>query len=316
MSPGLRSRPSLSASLSGITVPAFVERLRSRAWAELSCGVAGITVPAFVERTRGRPWVRAGVPEVSPGLRSRPSLSAERPGVRCEWSRTRRVAGITVPAFVERTKPWSSPPRRAASVAGITVPAFVERTRARIARERAVGSSVAGITVPAFVEREQVADLARAVGSAPSVAGITVPAFVERDQVAARTAVRRAPVSPGLRSRPSLSAQPPRESRLGAGRVSPGLRSRPSLSAVTRGSRLPLDRRVSPGLRFRPSLSALHRHYQPLGVRRVSPGLRSRPSLSGIDRPSGFPCHISVAGIAVPAFVKFKRPRCMATMHE
>ena len=114
-------------------------------------------------------------------------------------------------------------------------------------------------------------------------------------------------VSPGLRSRPSLSAPylvcavqcfhrvagttvpafverpTPRAARC-TGRVSPGLRSRPSLS-VQVGQRRP-DRHlpVSPGLRSRPSLSA-QATWDRDSAMRVSPGLRSRPSLS--DRLHG-----------------------------
>ena len=61
MSPGLRSRPSLSelgydplehraGGVAGITVPAFVERFTVFEASPAVSGVAGITVPAFVER--------------------------------------------------------------------------------------------------------------------------------------------------------------------------------------------------------------------------------------------------------------------------
>ena len=155
-------------------------------------GVAGITVPAFVERLR-RVYRQRRAPmrplEVSPGLRSRPSLSGV--GARVSGVGTRaRAAGITVPAFVEpglRSRPSLSAYNRVRAghgVAGITVPAFVERGQCirdcSLRRPR-----VAGITVPAFVER-----------SGTRVAGITVPAFVDTGHLL---------VSPGLRSRPSLS---------------------------------------------------------------------------------------------------------------
>ena len=88
VSPGLRSRPSsihqsirISSGVAGITVPAFVERRNCSGSSptRYSAGVAGITVPAFVERVR-RSWrpdvlIKLGV---SPGLRSRPSLSGLR----------------------------------------------------------------------------------------------------------------------------------------------------------------------------------------------------------------------------------------------
>ena len=87
--------------------------------------VAGTTVPAFVERRPSVPPLGA-LPAVSPGLRSRPSLSAKElederqaclrvsPGLRSRPSlsgrhlvharpRRHRVAGTTVPAFVERS---------------------------------------------------------------------------------------------------------------------------------------------------------------------------------------------------------------------
>ena len=87
MSPGLRSRPSLSAydrqiapgrsaaGVAGTTVPAFVERLGEIVHAcvgfERSSSVAGTTVPAFVERTTDtRPDDGAHVsPGYGPGLR-------------------------------------------------------------------------------------------------------------------------------------------------------------------------------------------------------------------------------------------------------
>ena len=90
-----------SSSVAGTTVPAFVERaLRIPYPPPLHHRVAGTTVPAFVER-----WPPScacvGGAVVSPGLRSRPSLSGlstrrHGHGGRC------CVAGTTVPAFVER----------------------------------------------------------------------------------------------------------------------------------------------------------------------------------------------------------------------
>ena len=62
------------------------------------------------------------------------------------------------------------------SVAGITVPAFVERNRSY--RSPIGFPGVAGITVPAFVERAKF--FTRCYGMRYGVAGITVPAFVER----------------------------------------------------------------------------------------------------------------------------------------
>ena len=65
------------------------------------------------------------------------------------------------------------------------------------------------------------------------VAGITVPAFVERRIPARRRRIPRY-VSPGLRSRPSLSALSAALWQRANKVVSPGLRSRPSLSGRCR----------------------------------------------------------------------------------
>ena len=108
---------------------------------------------------------------------------------------------------------------------------------------------VAGITVPAFVERTTVyIDI---TDSHWSVAGITVPAFVERLRTAC-VIVLAANVSPGLRSRPSLSVYARRRLSRAAGLVSPGLRSRPSLSGVQRSAverDVECRRDYGPGLR-------------------------------------------------------------------
>ena len=91
MSPGLRSRPSLSGQLSMIRrEETFLAR------------VAGTTVPAFVERAFGYVHLCLRL-QVSPGLRSRPSLSADAVNVTLLRS-TPSVAGTTVPAFVERRR--------------------------------------------------------------------------------------------------------------------------------------------------------------------------------------------------------------------
>ena len=114
---------------------------------------------------------------VSPGLRSRPSLS-ESPCFTDRPAESRRVAGATVPAFVERLGAMLSDTRTFAGVAGATIPAFVERTRCPpITSGKAVSP---GATVPAFVERSTVSG---PPSIPPSVAGATVPAFVERCQV-------------------------------------------------------------------------------------------------------------------------------------
>ena len=94
-----------------------------------------------------------------------------------EPAEARRVAGITVPAFVERSCAPTSTPGRPAGVAGITVPAFVER-------------------LPLLDHGRQIVLLRR-------VAGIAVPAFVERLRSAASR--RRSRVSPELGLWPSLN---------------------------------------------------------------------------------------------------------------
>ena len=180
VSPGFTSRPSLSVEtrrrvarrrvgVAGIHVPAFVERAHRWSMLRLCSGVAGIHVPAFVERSpaerppvvgqervspgfTSRPSLSGGdrVPvvqpaDVSPGFTSRPSLSAaggeeagvEEPG----------VAGIHVPAFVERGWKPATGSCRCASVAGIHVPAFVERT------PRSPRASPRGRVSPGFTSR-------------------------------------------------------------------------------------------------------------------------------------------------------------------
>ena len=88
---------------------------------------------------------------VSPGLRSRPSLSVLILP-RCNATRSTCVAGATVPAFVERDRLAVGVLTVVGGVAGATVPAFVERDSPELHR-RASAPSVAGATVPAFVER-------------------------------------------------------------------------------------------------------------------------------------------------------------------
>ena len=110
---------------------------------------------------------------VSPGSRPRPSLSGEPEG-RVE-DRLAGVAGVSAPAFVERTKTITRQ-STTGSVAGVSAPAFVERgigsevyasvcavspgSRPRpslsghggqpVSHE---GTGVAGVSAPAFVER-------------------------------------------------------------------------------------------------------------------------------------------------------------------
>ncbi len=158
VSPGFTSRPSLSVAGSGLDARA--------------------------------------TPSVSPGFTSRPSLS-EQLGRR-DRPLSVGVAGIHVPAFVERRPRPTGTPAPASGVAGIHVPAFVER-RCSAASTAGATPRVAGIHVPAFVERRRRARRARL--RAGRVAGIHVPAFVER--AACRS---RRPACPACRrdSRPGL----------------------------------------------------------------------------------------------------------------
>ena len=104
-----RNRRAAPSRVAGTTVPAFVERSIARTAEKVLTGhdrVAGTTVPAFVERLHdGSPrWLAHAAARVSPGLRSRPSLSVEPRGMVRWRSAGPRVAGTTVPAFVERSR--------------------------------------------------------------------------------------------------------------------------------------------------------------------------------------------------------------------
>ena len=205
VSPGLRSRPSLSA------------RRRPRRRPHRPDGVAGTTVPAFVERGH-RQRLRTRSLRVSPGLRSRPSLS----GLFLLFLRLRLscVAGTTVPAFVERRM-------RSASEADLRVSPGLRSRPSLSGRmgypvQSCIVWGVAGTTVPAFVERLWDTPV-QSVTSA-RVAGTTVPAFVERSS-SLGDGVCSSMVSPGLRSRPSLSGTAAAARALPV-EVSPGLRSR------------------------------------------------------------------------------------------
>ena len=137
-----------------------------------------------------------------------------------------------------------------------------------------------------------------------AVAGTTVPAFVER-RAAAETLGTTQALSPGLRSRPSLSGHHIRHARLLHDVLSPGLRSRPSLS-VDMLAKLPAGPdRLSPGLRSRPSLSDGNVGTPPPPATTLSPGLRSRPSLSDVVLGGSLRLRGgAVAGTTVPAFVE------------
>ena len=192
MSPGLRSG---RCSVAGTTVPAFVERpwhrgsrpsLRtmevSRDYGPVSPGLRSrpsLSVSRYVVPRRPSLSDAGTAPAVSPGLRSRPSLSGQAMRIQLPTGVRRcRVAGTTVPAFVERCRKQGSfllSPglhavlRSRPSLSG----------RGQRCRDRLVEPGVAGTTVPAFVERSR-DRRRRAAASLRGVAGTTVPAFVER----------------------------------------------------------------------------------------------------------------------------------------
>ena len=105
VSPGLTSRPSLSAvrlvelvqpfaRVAGINLSAFVERSTNAPTSKAASGcVAGINLSAFVERRSAERTPKAGWP-VSPGLISRPSLS-EAAGLRIERQHDGVSPGLT-----------------------------------------------------------------------------------------------------------------------------------------------------------------------------------------------------------------------------
>ena len=133
------------------------------------------------------------------------------------------------------------------------------------------------------------------------VAGIKLPAFVERGHPY-NPRDPSGPVSPGLNSRPSLSAGIDHQ----GSRALDGVAGIKLPAFVERGStmvRITVLVAVSPGLNSRPSLSVVPDQARFLNCR-VSPGLNSRPSLSD-GKPSMTGHSLSrVAGIKLPAFVE------------
>ena len=115
------------------------------------------------------------------------------------------VAGVSAPAFVERTK-RPPPTSRPSTVAGVSAPAFVERRR--FTRTSPRDTAVAGVSAPAFVERRRRGSATRSTAGnlspgfrprpslsesqdglavaqeLPAVAGVSAPAFVERQGIA------------------------------------------------------------------------------------------------------------------------------------
>ena len=142
-------------------------------------------------------------------------------------------------------------------------------------------------------------------------------------------------LSPGLRSRPSLSVHETkavylpvvaavagtpvpafnslsdRGQRAGPPGIvhglSPGLRSRPSLSGSASLAGVSTSVVLSPGLRSRPSLSDFEVGRAGRHAIRLSPGLRSRPSLSARGGVRYRATRGAVAGTPVPAFVERAR---------
>ena len=185
MSPGISSRPSLSGiirpiepnggnGVAGYKLPAFVERAnypKTRMMRrQVSPGIS--SRPSLSALPRG--WSHGDQHDVSPGISSRPSLSGAafplpRRGIG-------RVAGYKLPAFVERSWIAACSPIRPAGVAGYKLPAFVERPKRW--RWSTCFACVAGYKLPAFVERLLVCVSWR----------------------------NHLTVSPGISSRPSLSA--------------------------------------------------------------------------------------------------------------
>ena len=139
------------SGVAGIRLPAFVERsTRTTPTVTRSPVSPGLdSRPSLSVRAKGHDAGRVAV-RVSPGLDSRPSLSAAL--VRPEVVRQARVAGIRLPAFVERGMSRGAVTRGAEGVAGIRLPAFVERTGSPASRT-SCSPGVAGIRLPAFVER-------------------------------------------------------------------------------------------------------------------------------------------------------------------
>ena len=175
-------------------------------------------------------------------------------------------------------------------VAGINLPAFVERRWSPIQID-SLRPCVAGINLPAFVERGRT-DCRACIR--PSVAGINLPAFVER-RPAYRHLRRLFRVSPGLTSRPSLSDVV----QLAEGvqqDVSPGLTSRPSLSD-RQAAAAEAPRAGVAGINLPAFVERDRRGRARCRRGQVSPGLTSRPSLSVSDRGELLARIAAVAGI-------------------
>ena len=200
VSPGFTSRPSLSALARA--------REQSRTGRKVSPGftsrpsLSGVHTRITVGRRR--------LP-VSPGFTSRPSLSAGH-GIG-RYKRVVPTLGVSPgftsrPSLSEGTSKGHQWPLPGSRVAGIHVPAFVERSRGSSALDTKAGAPerVAGIHVPAFVERLGCRGAWLRLAALPCVAGIHVPAFVERfNGPGSATAYKWDLVSPGFTSRPSLS---------------------------------------------------------------------------------------------------------------
>ena len=216
---------------------------------------------------------------MSPGFTSRPSLSATGSGGSAGGSSC--VAGIHVPAFVER-RPPDTPRRASGCVAGIHVPAFVERLDRRLYPLATRGVSPGFTSRPSLsVERPLVPPRLEC-----RVAGIHVPAFVERTP-SSPVCVAVCRVSPGFTSRPSLSAAAAICGGYPIHPVSPGFTSRPSLSnRVGPEPRVNGRQRVA-GIHVPAFVERVNGSQVRQVARQVSPGFTSRPSLSAAGTVPG-----------------------------
>ena len=184
-------------------------------------------------------------------------------------------------------------------VAGVSAPAFVERSEPGGHQQRGVRVSPGSRPRPSL--SDHVVDLIRvhrevSPGSRPRPSLSVV--FLRRP-------VPRWRVSPGSRPRPSLSAVDMAVIDIGQRLVSPGSRPRPSLSEEGPAT-MSIRYSVSPGSRPRPSLSA-GSSSGPLPRVRVSPRSRPRPSLSGAAVRHPPRTRHGVAGVSAPAFVERAR---------
>ena len=206
VSPGFTSRPSLSAAGArgwrrrGPRVsPGFTSRPSLSDQQILREACAPGVSPGFTSRPSLSGWGLLGCPQranVSPGFTSRPSLSAL--GNRRLGVHQARVAGIHVPAFVERTM--------TSMVTGCTrrvSPGFTSRPSLSVQSSRS-NFNTSNRVSPGFTSRPSLSGQVRPrhPPKGLGVAGIHVPAFVERRSTGTRWRCRtgcRRDSRPGLR---------------------------------------------------------------------------------------------------------------------